>query len=206
HHTAGCLMVSGPSVTVFVVFGGTVTLPIAPNPRRWSGEVITALTSPVWVRPVLLVMSVSTVSLDRLKSAALAWSTCALLSDSAPSTASWTGNWMPVLLSGGIWFQSTSSSVNIVCGLFGLTSIATVLRPEWSSPAMGKANLAYAPVTVVGVATWKPLTHTAAAPITPLTISVACWPERRCRLKLVRHHQGTRNSGTVSAPTWFSYP
>jgi len=37
---------------------------------------------------------------------------------------------MPVLLSGGIWFQSTSSTVNMVCGLFGLTSMASELVPE----------------------------------------------------------------------------
>src|SRR5690348_5828504 len=146
-------MVSGPSVTVFVVFGGTVTVPMAPYARRWSGEVITALTSPVWVRPVLLVISVLTVSRDRLRSAALASRTCVLLMDSAPSTASWTGNWMPVLLSGGIWFQSTSSSVNIVCGLFGLTSIATAFAPGLTTPVMSKANRVYAPVTVLEVAT-----------------------------------------------------
>ena len=78
---------------------------------------------------VLLVTSVLTVSAELLRSAALFWSTCALPSDSAPSTASWTGNWMPVLLSGGIWFQSTSSSVNIVFGLFGFTSMASEFVP-----------------------------------------------------------------------------
>ena len=114
---------------------------------------ISALTSPVWVWPVLLVMSVLTVSVERLKSAALASRTCALLSDSAPSTASWTGNWMPVLLSGGIWFQSTSSSVNIVSGLFGSTSIATAFAPGRTSPLTSKANRVYAPVTVLEVAT-----------------------------------------------------
>ena len=61
-------------------------------------------------------------------------------------------------------------------------------------------------MTVPAVATSWPLTHTLAEPITPLTTSVACWPARRCGVKSVRHHQGTRNSGTVTAPTWFSYP
>ncbi len=61
-------------------------------------------------------------------------------------------------------------------------------------------------MTVPAVATSWPLTHTFAEPITPLTISVACWPDRSRGLKSVRHHQGTRNIGTVSAPTLFSYP
>ncbi len=61
-----------------------------------------ALTVPVWLVVVLLVMSALTVSAELLRFAALFSTTRALLSDSAPSTASWTGNWMPVLLSGGI--------------------------------------------------------------------------------------------------------
>src|SRR5580692_175686 len=145
-------MVTG-NATVLVVFGGTVTVLTTPIPWWWSGKVIVALTTPVWVRPVLLVMSVSTVSLDRLKSAVLASRTCALLSDSAPSTASWTGNWMPVLLSGGIWFQSTSSTVNMAFGLFGFTSMASAFPPARSSPVTEKLNLVYAPVTVAAAAT-----------------------------------------------------
>ena len=124
-----------------MVFAGTVTVLTAPIPCRPPGKVIVAETSPVCGEPVLLVMSVCTVSVERLKSAALASSTCALLSVSAPSTASWTGNWMPVLLSGGIWFQSTSSRVNMVFGSFGFTSIASEFRPGRSSPVTGKANL-----------------------------------------------------------------
>ena len=199
-------MVSPENTTVFVAFAGTVTVWSAPIPWLPLGAVMTTPTSPVCGEPVWLVMSVFTVSVDRLKSAALASSTCALPSDSAPSTASWTGNWMPVLLSGGIWFQSTSSKVNMVSGLFGLTSIATAFAPGRTSPVISKANLVYAPVTVAEVATWWPLTQTFALPMTPLTISVACWPVRRCGVNSVRHHQGTRNSGTVSAPIWFSYP
>ena len=113
---------------------------------------------------------------------------------------------MPVLLSGGIWFQSTSSSVNMVFGSLGFTSIASEFRPGRSNPVTGKSNLVYAPVTVPAVATSWPLTHTFAEPITPLTISVACSPAPRCGVKLVRHHQGTRNSRTLSAPIRFSYP
>ncbi len=134
-------MVSPVNTTVFVVFAGTVTIVAAPIPCRPPGEVIVAVTSPVCGEPVLLAMSVCTVSVERLKSAALASSTRELLSDSAPSTASWTGNWMPVLLSGGIWFQSTSSTVNILFGSFGFTSIASAFPPGRSSPVTGKVNL-----------------------------------------------------------------
>src|SRR6266550_664998 len=145
-------MVTG-NATVLVVFGGTVTVLTTPIPWWWPGNVIVALTTPVWVWSVLLVMSVLTVSVERLKSAVLACRTWELLSDSAPSTASWTGNWMPVLLSGGIWFQSTSSTVNIVSGLFGSTWIATAFAPGRTSPLTSKANRVYAPVTVLEVAT-----------------------------------------------------
>jgi len=54
---------------------------------------------------------------------------------------------------------------------------------------------------VADVATSWPLTHTLADPITPLTTSVAAWPEPRCAVKSVRHHQGTLNAATVSGPT-----
>ena len=61
-------------------------------------------------------------------------------------------------------------------------------------------------MTVADVPTSWPLTHTLADPITPLTISVAVWPDRRCGVKSVRHHQGTLNSGTVSAPVALMKP
>ena len=57
-------------------------------------------------------------------------------------------------------------------------------------------------MTVAGVATWWPSTHTAARPITPLTMSVAVWPGCSGAVKPVRHHHGTANRGTVSWPTW----
>ena len=134
-------MVSPVNTTVFVLFAGTVTEPTVPSPWWPSGAVIIAVTRPVCGVLVLLVMSAFTVRLDRLRLAVLFSSTWALLSDSAPSTASWTGNWIPVLLSGGTWFQSTSSIVNIVFGLFGLTSIASEFVPRRTSPVMGKPNL-----------------------------------------------------------------
>jgi hypothetical protein len=37
-------------------------------------------------------------------------------------------------------------------------------------------------------------------PITPFTISVAAWPASRFGVKSVRHHHGTLNCATVSAP------
>jgi len=48
---------------------------------------------------------------------------------------------MPVLLSGGIWFQSTSSRVNMVSGSFGLTSMARLFVPGRISLVMLKVNL-----------------------------------------------------------------
>ena len=73
--------------------------------------------------------SVLTVSAALDRSAASVWLTCELPTASAPSTWSWTGNWMPVLLSGGIWVQSTLSRVNMLVGSFGLTSIASEFVP-----------------------------------------------------------------------------
>ena len=47
---------------------------------------------------------------------------------------------MPVLLSGGIWFQSTSSNVNMRFGLFGCISMASEFRPARSSRLIGNAK------------------------------------------------------------------
>jgi hypothetical protein len=49
---------------------------------------------------------------------------------------SWTGNWIPVLLSGGICVQSTLSRVNIVLGSFGETLKWSALSPERSAGVM----------------------------------------------------------------------
>src|SRR5690349_23949472 len=130
----------GLKVTVWVVLAGTVTVWVTVTGEPLPGGVIVAVTVPVCDDEVLLVTSVFTVTAELLRLAALFSTTWALPSDSAPSTASWTGNWMPVLLSGGIWFQSTSSRVNMVCGLFGLTSMASEFVPGWTRPVMVKAN------------------------------------------------------------------
>ena len=113
---------------------------------------------------------------------------------------------MPVLLSGGIWVQSTLSSVNMVAGLFGLTSMATEFVPALTRPVMLNANLVYAPVTVADVATSVPFTQTLAEPTTPFTIRFATWPDARLAVKSVRHHQGTENCLIVSAPILVIWP
>src|SRR5262249_10046650 len=164
------------------------------------GGVIVAVTVAAWAAAVLLVTSVLTVSAALDKSAASAWLTCELPTDNAPSTCSWTGNWMPVLLSGGIWVQSTLSRVNKVVGSFGLTSMATELTPDRSRPVTGKLKRVYAPVTVADVATWVPFTQTLADPTTPLTIRLATWPACKLGVKSARHHQGTANSLTETGP------
>src|SRR5215469_15043018 len=155
---------------------------------------------------VLLVTSVLTVSAALDKSAASAWFTCELPADKAPSTCNWTGNWMPVLLSGGIWVQSTLSRVNSDVGSFGLTSMATELTPDTSRLVRGKLKRVYAPVTVADVATSVPFTQTLAEPTTPLTIRLATWPACRLGVKSVRHHHGTLNRLTETAPILLAKP
>src|SRR5215471_11390926 len=179
---------AGVNETVWVLFAGMVTLWLTVIGVPLPGGVIVAVTVPVCELAVLLVTSVFTVSaaLDRL--AASLWLTCELPTASAPSTWSWTGNWMPVLLSGGIWVQSTLSVVNIVAGSLGLTSIASEFVPETTRLLMLNENLVYAPVTVAEVATWVPLTQTFADPTTPFTIRLATCPAARFGVKSVRHH------------------
>ena len=128
-------------LTVWVAAAGTVTVWLTVIGVPPPGGVMVAVTVPVCAVEVWLVMSDLTVSAELLRVAALLSTTRALPSDSAPSTASWTGNWMPVLLSGGIWFQSTSSSVNMVSGSFGLTSIASEFVPVTSRLVTLKVNL-----------------------------------------------------------------
>src|SRR6516225_7889364 len=127
---------AGAKVTVWVVLAGTVTLWLTVIGVPLFGGVMVAVTVAVWAAAVLLVTSVLTVSaaLDRL--AASLWLTCELPTVSAPSTWSCTGNWMPVLLSGGICVQSTLSRVNMLVGSFGLISTASELVPGRISPVM----------------------------------------------------------------------
>ncbi len=116
--------------TVWVVFAGTVTVCCReigePCPL---GGVTVASTIPVCADEVSLLTLVFTVSAELLRSAALSSTTCASASPRSSETASSIGIWMPVLLSGGIWFQSTSSSVSMVFGSFGCTSRASVFVP-----------------------------------------------------------------------------
>src|ERR1700759_5688147 len=98
---------AGVKLTVLGVLAGTVTPWLTVTGAPPPGGVITAVTVPDWDEPVLLVMWLLTVSAGLLKSAASLCATRALPSLSALPVASWTGDAMPVLLSGGIWFQST---------------------------------------------------------------------------------------------------
>src|ERR1022692_3192696 len=204
---------AGRKDTVRVVRAGTVTVwltatgapPLAAAPPLAGGAMV-AVTLPVCGLDAALVMSALTVRAELARSGALCSITRELPSASGPATWSWTGNWMPVLLSGGIWFQSTSSSLNILLGLFGCTSTASEFPRRLSRRVMSKVNLAYAPVTLAAPATLWPLTHTFAAPMTPLMISFASRPARRGAAKSVRHHHGTANRATVSLPTAPSKP
>src|SRR5215469_11538748 len=113
---------------------------------------------------------------------------------------------MPVLLSGGIWVQSTLSRVNMLVGSFGLTSIASEFVPATSRFVRLKVNRVYAPVTVAEVATSVPFTQTLAEPTTPLTMRVAVWPAVRLDVKSVRHYQGTSKVLTESGPILVMLP
>ena len=146
HQTCGLPIVrlgklAGVNDTVWVVLAGTVTLWLTVIGVPVPGGVIVAVTVPVWDVAVKFVTSVLTVSAALDRSAASDWLTCELPTASAPSVCSWTGNWMPVLLSGGIWVQSTLSVVNNVVGSLGLTSIASELVPGKTRFEMLKVNL-----------------------------------------------------------------
>src|SRR5215472_16603134 len=131
---------AGVNWTVWVVLAGTVTFWLTVIGVPLPGGVMVAVTVAAWAAAVLLVTSGLTVSaaVDRL--AASAWLTCELPTASAPSRRSCTGNWMPVLLSGGICVQSTLSRVNMLVGSFGLTSIASELVPVTIWLEMLKVN------------------------------------------------------------------
>src|SRR5215831_3582826 len=145
HQTCGLVIVrfgyaSGVNETVWVVLPGTVTVWVSVIAVPALGGVIVAVTAAVCAEAVKLVTSVLTVSAALDRSAASLWLTCELPTASAPSVWSWTGNWMPVLLSGGIWVQSTLSSVNMLVGSLGLISMASELVPDRISPVMLKVN------------------------------------------------------------------
>ncbi len=84
-----------------------------------DGGVMCALSTPGCERPVVFVTWARRVSAELVTCGALCSTTWASEMASAAEVCSWTGNWMPVLLSGGIWVQSTLSSVNIVPGSLG---------------------------------------------------------------------------------------
>src|ERR1700760_4118313 len=92
----------GGKGTGLVVWAGTVTFCVTVIAAPWPGGLIVAATSPRWGAPPSLLTSVFTVSADRLRLAVLCCTTRELPAASASATDSWTGNWRPVLLSGGI--------------------------------------------------------------------------------------------------------
>src|ERR1700751_1194640 len=120
---------AGVNWTVCVLLAGTVTLWLTVIGVPLFGGGMVAVTVPVCAVAVLLVTSVLTVRAALDRSLASFWLTCELPTASAPSTWSWTGNWRPVLLSGGICVQSTLSRVNMLVGSFGLISMASELVP-----------------------------------------------------------------------------
>src|SRR2546421_5679601 len=200
HQICGLVTVIGANDTVCVVFAGTVTVWFTVVGVPPPGGVRLAETVPVCAAADVLVMSTFTVSAELLRLAAVFWLTCALPAISGAPACSCTGNWMPVLLSGGICVQSTLSSVSIAVGSFGYTSMASELVPATRRPVMSKTRFAYAPATVAEVAISVPLTHTSALPTTPFTMSFAFCPAAG-RAKSVRYHHGTENWAMVSGPT-----
>src|SRR5882757_1535735 len=141
HQTCGCEIVCTGNVTVVLECAATVMLWLTVIGVPPDGGVMVAVAVPVLLVLPPLVTSAFTVSLELLRSAALLWTTCALPTDRALATSSWIGNWMPVLLSGGSWFQSTSSSVSILDGSFGYISTAREFLPDLSTPLTSKLNL-----------------------------------------------------------------
>ena len=87
--------------------------------RGPDGGVTCAVSTPDCLRAVVLVTCARRVSAELVTRGALCSTTWASEMASAAEVCSWTGNWMPVLLSGGICVQSTLSSVNIVFGSLG---------------------------------------------------------------------------------------
>ena len=110
---------------------------------------------------------------------------------------------MPVLLSGGIWFQSTLSSVNIVFGSFGWTSSASefVPRAQQAGDVERVARVGALDGRVgrdlVAVDPHVGLADDAVDD----QLRVLAGAARR--LKSVRNHHGTANCGTVSGPIEF---
>src|SRR4051794_26575105 len=135
----------GANVTVRVLPAATVTSWETVNGLPPRGGVTVADTVPVCAAAVVLVTSVLTVSAELPRSAAVFWTTWALPSISGPPVWSCTGNWMPVLLSGGIWLQSTLSRVSIAVGSLGCIAMASALAPGRSRPVTSKERRGEAP-------------------------------------------------------------
>src|SRR3954447_18362926 len=113
HQTAGCTSFNrgvslGANATVIVCPPGTVT-------HLWEtiggphGGSTTAVTTPCCGQELLFVTRAFAVSAAEERSGASCWTACTSSIESAPLSCNWTVNCMPVLLSGGIWVQSTLS-------------------------------------------------------------------------------------------------
>src|SRR6476469_9323044 len=196
HHSRGRSIVTGSKDTVPVLDAGMSTSLRRTTGAPLPGGVIVALTVPRWRLVELLVTSSFTVSLA--DPGLFCWTTCAFEPASASESWSWTGNWMPVLLSGGIWLQSRWETVSIFLGLLGYIMIAKEFRPGWTSEVTSKVCPAYAPLTMSRPATSVPFTQTSPSPTTPGTISRAFC--REVSVKSVRNHHGTAKRGTVTGP------
>src|ERR1041385_5208445 len=121
---------AGAKVTVEVVFAATVTDCETVIGEPPPGGVTVAVTVPVWELDEVLVTSALTVRALLLRLAAVFWFTCSLSTTSGPLVCNCTGNWMPVLLSGGICDQSTLSIVSIFDGSLGCISMASEFVPD----------------------------------------------------------------------------
>src|SRR5262249_22491538 len=132
---------AGVKLTVCVLFALTVTFWVTVIGDPVGGVTVADTVAACAVAGVFVVSAV-TVRAELLRLAAVFWMTCAFPSISGPPTWSWTGNCRPVLLSGGICVQSTLSSVSMLFGLFGYTSIATELVPATRRLVMSKLRRA----------------------------------------------------------------
>src|SRR5437764_14838105 len=140
HQIAGLVVVGAGSETVLVECAATVTGDWTVTGVPPPGGVIVAFTVPVCELAVLLVTSVFTVTAEVDRSAAVFCTTCVLLPLSPFAIFSCTGNWMPVLRSGGIWFQSTSSRVYIELGSFGFFYMDRAFVLDFSVPDTSQGN------------------------------------------------------------------
>src|ERR1700692_2399977 len=101
----------------------------------------------------------------------------------------------PMLLSGGVGFQSTQPIDRLNLGSAGCTRNARVLLPTCTHRVTSNSCTGYAPATTAWSATRLPFNQTSALAIMPLirsSVRVACPPS--ATVNSVRYHQGIRNT------------